>query len=158
MIWEYDHTERGLFKFIKDIGRCFKHSWIKQRVFVCDMYADYDLIQQKEYVVRKEYWTDEKKKDLHARGYRLCEGLPGHDNIAWMGVPVLCKLHGFKVLEDVKDSPTFLNDRMKNNLLKKFAASLARAAVLMGMDLQKLLLLGGLGVAAVIGMKLLGVF
>ena len=47
---------------------------------------------------------------------------------------------------------------MSNNLLNKFAKSLARAAALAGMDIQKLLLMAGLGIAAVIGMKLLGVF
>lgn len=159
MIWEHDHTEKGLGKFFKNVKECFWHSWIKHRVFVCDLFSDYDIIQQKEYVIRKEYWTDEKSKNLHAMGYRNCEGLPGHDNLVWFGVPVLCKLHGFKTIEiDSKDSPTFLNDRMNNNLLNKFAKSLARAATLAGMDIQKLLLMAGLGIAAVIGMKLLGVF
>lgn len=157
MIWEHDHTiKKG---FFKSLGECIYHYWIKHHVMVCDMFSDNDIIQQKEYVIRKEYWTDEKPKNLHAMGYRICEGLPGHDNLAWMGVPILCKLHGFKTYEiDSKDSPTFLNDRMNNNLLNKFAKSLARAATLAGMDVQKILLMAGLGVAAVIGMKLLGVF
>lgn len=156
MIWEHDHTKRGFFRNLKE---CIWHSWIKHRVMVCDMISDWDIVQQKEYVIRKEYWTDEKLKKLHETGYRRCEGLPGHDNLAWVGVPVMIKLHGFKTIEiDSKDSPTFLNDRMSNNLLNKFAKSLARAATLAGMDIQKLLLMAGLGIAAVIGMKLLGVF
>ena len=159
MIWEHDYTQKGIGKFFKDLGECIWHSWIKHRVMVCDMFSDYDIIQMKEYVIRKEYWTDEKTKDLHAKGYRICEGLPSHDNLAWMGVPVMCKLHGFKTCEiDSKDSPTFLNDRMQNNLLNKFARSLARAVTLGGMDLQKILLMAGLGVAAIIGMKVMGVF
>lgn len=159
MIWEYDHTQKGIGKFFKDLKECFWHSLIKHHVMVCDMFSDYDIIQQKEYVIRKDYWTDEKSKNLHAMGYRGCEGLPAHDNLAWIGVPVMCKLHGFKILEiDSKDSPTFLNDRMSNNLLNKFAKSLARAAALAGMDVQKFVLMAGLGIAAVIGMKVLGVF
>ena len=80
-----------------------------------------------------------------------------------MGVPVFMKLHGFKMIEAddpraSKDDPMFLNDRMQNNLLNKFAKSLARAAALAGMDLQKLILMGAIGIAAVIGMKVFGVF
>ena len=159
MIWEHDYTEKGIGKFFKDLKDCFYHSWIKHHIMVCDMYSDFDVIQQKEYVIRKEYWTDEKSMNLHAAGYRSCEGLPGHDNLAWIGVPIMCKLHGFKTCEiDSKDSPTFLNDRMSNNLLNKFARSLARAATLAGMDIQKFILMAGLGVAAVVVMKFMGVF
>ena len=159
MIWKYDYTQKGIGKFFKDVVLCYWHSVIKRHVMVCDMCGDYDIIQMKEYVIRVDYWTDEKLKDLHAKGYRTCEGLPGHDKLAWAGVPVMCKLSGFKTYEiDSKDSPTFLNDRMQNNLLNKFAKSLARAVTLGGMDLQKILLMAGLGVAAVIGLKMMGVF
>ena len=57
-----------------------------------------------------------------------------------------------------KDNPMFLNDRMQSNLLNKFAKSLARAAVIGGMDIQKLILMAGIAVAAIFGMKVLGVF
>jgi hypothetical protein len=159
MKWKHDYTEKGFIKFIKDGAECFWHSWIKHRVLVCDMIADYDLMQHKEYCIREEYWTDDKKSMLHERGYRICEGLPGHDNLAWMGTPVMMKLYGFKTIEEIsKDNPSFLNDRMQNNLLNKFAKSLASAAALAGMDVQKILVMVGLGIAAVVGMKLFGVF
>ena len=159
MEWDYNYYERGLGKFFKDCFKCFWHSWIKHRVLVCDMIADYDLIQHKEYCIRREYWTDDKLSMLHERGYRICEGLPGHDNLAWMGTPVMMKLYGFKTIEETtKDNPSFLNDRMENNLLNKFARSLARASTLAGMDIQKLILMAVLGVAGVIGMKYFGVF
>ena len=47
---------------------------------------------------------------------------------------------------------------MQNNLLNKFAKALARAAALAGMDLQKIILMGAIGIAAVVGMKMFGVF
>lgn len=157
--WKYDYTDRRFGKTFSDLGKVVYHSWIKHHVIVCDMIADYDLVQHKEYFIRDVYWTDERPSLLHEQGYRICEGCPDHDNIAWIGVPVFMKIRGFKMIEtDEKDDPMFLNDRMQNNLLNKFARSLARAATLAGMDLQKLILMGAIGIAAVIGMKMFGVF
>ncbi len=158
--YEYEYTKkRAMFKTFADGWETLKHFWIKKRVMVIDLTADYDEELHKEYYIRRSYWTDEKAAELHAKGYRICKNCPDHDNLAWIGVPVLIKLHGFKTFEtDEKDNPMFLNDRMNNNLLNKFAKSLARAAIVGGMDLQKLILMGAIGVAAVIGMKFMGVF
>ena len=159
MRWKYDYTNRAFGKTFIDGAICFKNYWIKKRVMVCDIYADYDLIQDKEYYKREDNWTDEKLTVLHEQGYKRCENLPDHDNIGWIGVPVMVKFHGFKTIEtESKDSPMFLNDRMQSNLLNKFAKSLARAALVAGMDLQKIILMGVIGVAALIGMKMFGVF
>lgn len=160
MRWKYDYTgSRKFGKMFSDGIQTFYHFWIKHHVIVCDIIADYDLLQHKEYFIREDYWTDEKLANLHEQGYRSCENLPDHDNLAWFGVPVMVKFHGFKTIEiDSKDDPRFLNDRIQNNLLNKFARSLARAAALAGMDIQKLVLMAGLGIAAIIGMKIFGVF
>lgn len=158
--WPYDYTKkRVLGKTIADLFETIWHFWLHRRVMVCDMDGDYDLLQHKEYYVRHSYWTDEKASMLHERGYRNCKNHPDHDNIAWMGVPVMIKLRGFKMVEtDEKDGPTFLHDRMRNNLLNKFARSMARASIVSGMDMQKLIMMGIVGVGAIIGMKVLGVF
>ena len=163
MIWEYNYTDRRFGKTFTDLLQVIKHSWIKHRVMVIDLIADYDIIQNKEYYIRHEYWTDQKLSKLHELGYRKSENTPDHDNLAWVGVPVMIKLQGFKTTEVTdpeasKDDPMFLNDRIQSNLLKSFAKSLARAAALAGMDLQKLVLMGAIGIAAVIGMKMFGVF
>ena len=161
MNWQHNYHGRGLGKFFKDLGENIKHSMIKHRILVCDIVGYYDIVQKKEYFIRDEYWTDTSAEDLHENGYRICEGL--HDNLAWIGVPVMSKLHNIRTFEITdpnfsKDTPTTLNDRMNNNLLTKFAKSLARANALAGMDLQKMFLMIGIGVAAVVGMKLFGVF
>lgn len=158
--WPYDYTKKRVFgKTFADLIETIWNFWIKKRVMVCDMDGEYDLIQHKEYYNRHSYWTDEKVSLLHERGYRICKNCPDHDNLAWLGVPVLMKVSGFKMIEtDEKDGPTFLHDRMKNNLLNKFARSMARASIMNGMDMQKLLLMGGIAVAAVVGMKFMGVF
>lgn len=163
MRWKYDYTgSRKFGKIISDGIQTFYHFWIRHRVIVCDIIANYDVVQHKEYFIREDYWTDEKLANLHEQGYRSCENLPDHDNLAWFAVPVMIKLHGFKTIEIIntknRDDPRFLNDRIQNNLLNRFARSLARAATLAGMDIQKLVLMAGLGVAAIIGMKIFGVF
>ena len=163
MRWKYDYTgSRKFGKIISDGIQTFYHFWIRHRVIVCDIIANYDVVQHKEYFIREDYWTDEKLANLHEQGYISCENLPDHDNLAWFAVPVMIKLHGFKTIEIIntknRDDPRFLNDRIQNNLLNKFARSLARAATLAGMDIQKFILMAGLGVAAIIGMKIFGVF
>lgn len=163
MRWKYDYTgSRKFGKIISDGIQTFYHFWIRRRVIVCDFIANYDVLQHKEYFIREDYWTDEKLANLHEQGYIPCENLPDHDNLAWFAVPVMVKFHGFKIIEIIdsknKDDPMFLNDRIQNNLLSKFARSLARVAALAGMDIQKFILMAGLGVAAIIGMKIFGVF
>lgn len=158
--WKYNYQKkRALGKTFSDAIETVWHCWIKKRIMICDIHGDYDLLQHKEYYKRDSYWTDEKAELLHERGYRVCKNCPDHDNLAWLGVPVLIRIDGMKIIEtDEKDNPSFLNDRMNNNLLSKFAKSLARAALVGGMDLQKLILMGGIAIAAVIGMKFMGVF
>lgn len=161
MNWPHNYYEKGLAKFFKDGAECFYHSFLKGRILVVDVIGEHSNTQNKDYYSRVEYWTDTPAHVLHENGYRICEGL--HDNLAWMGVPVMMKIYNFKVIEVndpnfSRDTPSTLNDRMNNNLLTKFARHLARAAALGGMDLQKILFMGVIGIAAVIGMKMFGVF
>ena len=163
MKWDHNYLGKGFGKFCSDLLECVKHSWIHKRILMCDIIARYDVVQKKEYYDRIEWWTDYKASQLHEMGYRVCESMPGHDSLAWAGVPVMVRFYGFKTIEITdpdgsQDDPMFLNDRMESNLLNKFARSLARAATLAGMDLQKLILMAGIGIAAVVGMKMLGVF
>ena len=157
-MYDHDYINSG---FFKDLFENIKHRMIHKRILVVDIIAHHSNVQNKDYYQRKEYWTDMPASILHENGYRICEGI--HDNIAWIGVPVMMKLYGFKekVVDDPnfsQDTPSTLNDRMNNNLLNKFAKSLARAAAIAGMDIQKMILIGAVGVAAIVGMKVFGVF
>ena len=160
---EHKYTEYGFIKFLKDGAECFWHFWIRHRVLIVDVtgkmvyFGEKARLRQREVYDRKEYWVDTPVEKIHEDGYRRCEGL--HDNLAWFGVPVFMKFNEIRIKEEQGlDSPRFLYDRSQNNLTTKFARSLARAQALTGMDWQKLLLMGGIGIAAVIGMKVLGVF
>lgn len=161
MNWEHDYYGKGMGKFFSDLKENIVHSMIHKRILVVDIVGEHSNVQNKDYYDRKEYWTDLPAAILHENGYRICEGL--HDNLAWVGVPVMMKIYNFKMIEITdpnfsKDTPSTLNDRMKNNLLYKFARSLARAAQLAGMDVQKMILLGAIGIGAIVGMKMFGVF
>lgn len=155
---EHDYIHEG---FFKNLYENIKHHMIHKRILMVDIIGKHSNVQNKDYYERKEHWVDTPKEILHENGYRICDGI--HDNIAWIGVPVLMKLHGFKelIVEDPafsEDTPSFLNDRMNNNLLSKFAKSLARASAIAGMDIQKMILIGAVGIGAIVGMKLFGVF
>ena len=158
MNYEHDYLKGG---FFKDLFENIKHRMIHKRVLVVDLIGEHSEVQNHDYYDRREYWTDTPQRILHENGYRICEGI--HDNLAWIGVPVMMKIYNFKMIEVddpnfSQDTPSTLNDRMNNNLLNKFAKSLARAAAIAGMDLQKMILIGAVGIAAVVGMKIFGVF
>ena len=157
-MWDYDYLHRS---FFKDLYLNIRHRMINKRVLVVDIIAKHSNSQNKDYYERKEYWSDTPLSVLHENGYRICDGI--HDSIAWIGVPVMMKLHGFKMIEVddpnfSKDTPSTLNDRMNNNLLNKFAKSLARASAIAGMDIQKMILIAAVGIGAIVGMKIFGVF
>ena len=161
MTWDHDYKQKGLGKFFSDLKECITHSWIHKRILCVDIIGEHNENLKKDFFLRKEYWTDVPAEQLHECGYRICEGL--HDNIAWIGVPVMMKIYNFKLIEIEdpnfsKDTPSTLNDRMNNNLLNKFAKSLARAAAIAGMDVQKMILIGAIGIGAIVGMKMFGVF
>ena len=148
---EHDYIHEG---FFKNLFENIKHRMINKRILVVDIIGRHSNSQNKDYYERKDYWTDTPKEILHENGYRICEGI--HDNLAWWGVPVMMKLYGFKeiVVDDPnfsQDTPSTLNDRMNNNLLNKFAKSLAKAAAIAGMDIQKMILIGAIGIGAIVG-------
>ena len=163
---EHKYTESGFLKFIKDGAECFWQFWLNHRVLIIDItgklayVGSKETMKEREVYERREYWTSVKPEQLYSEGYKRCEGV--HDNLAWFGVPVLMKLNNIHTLqvEDprVRDSPRFLYDRAMNNLTARFAKGLARAQIVGGMDIQKLLLMGGIAIAAIVGMKFLGVF
>lgn len=161
---KHDYTEKGFIKFIKDGAECFWNFWIKHRVLVVDLrakisyFGSKEVMREREGYDRTEYWTNEKPEKIYEDGYKRCEGL--HDNLAWIGVPVFMKFYDVHMIADPdeKDSPRFLYDRAMNNLTTRFAKGLARAQAIAGIDIQKLLLMGGIGIAAIVGMKFLGVF
>ena len=158
---EHKYTDRDIFKPLRDMAEVFWHYWIRRRSLKVDIVGRWNPILKKEEYHRTENWVDEPSEKIHENGYRQIVGL--HDSLIWWGVPVYARLHNLRTIEIIdpnasQDTPSFLYDRMKSNLSTKWARGLARISAIAGMDIQKLLLMGGIAVAAIIGMKYMGVF
>ena len=103
----------------------------------------------------KEKWVKLSRSDIAYYDYTPCIGYK--DSIDWIGVPTYCRIHGGIVPPNIDDqSATRLNDCMKNDATKKFEKSLGKGQ-LSKMDTQKLILLGVLGVGAVLALWFTGV-
>jgi hypothetical protein len=158
---EHRYTDRDIFKPFRDLKEVIWHYWIKHRSLKVDIVGRWNPILKKEEYHRVETWTDEPSEKIHEIGYKQIIGL--HDSLIWWGVPIYARLYNLRTIEIIdpefsKDTPSFLYDRMKTNLSTRFARSLARATTLAGMDIQKIMLMGGIAIAAFIGMKYFGVF
>ena len=111
---------------------------------------------------RVEYWTDEKKEDLSAKGYKEANGL--HDSIFWSGTRRYAKIHNGKEfpIEEYypakKDTAYTLNDAMLSNSEKNFKKSMARAQLTATADWQKLGLMALLGVGVIVATKYFGIW
>ena len=163
MVYEKEHkyTDRDIFKPFRDLKEIIWNYWIKHRSLKVDIVGNWDMELKKDVYTRTETWTDEPRTQIHEAGYRVIEGL--HDSLIWWGVPIYARLYNFHTIEITdpaasKDTPSFLHDRMTTNLTTKFARSMARATTLAGMDIQKLVLMGAIAVAGVLGMHYFGVF
>lgn len=111
--------------------------------------------KEEEYTVREE-WVRFDSAKIASMHYVRCEGYK--ENLAWWGVPVYCKITNGIVPDPInKETATTHNDRMTSNATKKFIKSLWRTA-LPSLSIQQIVLIGVLGVGAILGMWWLGVF
>lgn len=158
---EHKYTDRDLFKPFRDMWEVFWQYWIYHRSLKVDIVGKWNPVLNKEEYHRTEIWTDEPSEKIHQNGYKVIEGL--HDSLIWWGVPIYARLYNLRTVEITdpnasRDTPTTLHDRMSTNLTTRFAKSMARATAIAGMDLQKLILMGAIGVGAILGMHFFGVF
>lgn len=117
-------------------------------------------------VERHDHWTQLSTQELELMGYRKCRGL--YDNLFWWGVPVYLRLEGLSQF-DIRqvnergeliysqDTATTLHDVMTGNAVADFIKGLARGQPA-NMDIQKIIAIVIIGVGAVFGMHILGVF
>lgn len=168
----FDYTEEDSFTVMKEI---FINRWIYRRKLIANFSYGmiYDNFFRPDYtptraIFREEYWTDTKKKDLGALGYKPVKGL--HDSIAWIGVKTYMMVENgetFEVPDDrdedgqyiyPQDTAETLQDYASSSATDKFISAMSKAATFGTMDLQKILLIGIVAVGAIFGMFMLGVF
>ena len=158
---EHKYTRETFWTVLKET---FYHGWIKKRKLIVDFVLRPDLpgLKKEPQYIRREFWTDEYDDELSAKGYKPSKGL--HDSILWSGVRIYVRLHNtveFPIAEiypTKKDTSFTLNDAMLSDTDAKFKKSLAKAALTSAADWQKIILIGGVAVAAVILSKYFGLW
>lgn len=152
--------------FFYDLKMNITQSWFKEKNLKIDIILKPDVLGGSPGYIRSEEWTDETRAELSNKGYIRIEGL--HDSIAWAGSKIYCKImngeHADVHITDLKgafiwsqDTSATLNDFMQSNATRDFIKGMGRTA-LATMDFQKIVFIGIIGIGAVIGMKLMGVF
>lgn len=113
------------------------------------------------------WWTTEKKYQLREQGYKQVKGMVHHDSLIWMFTPVFIKMDGMCKIDidetNSKSMPmplttaTRLNDIMKSNAIADFIKGLIKGSA-NKMDTQTMIMMGIIGVGAVFGMHMMGLF
>lgn len=161
----YDYTEDDVLTVLQNV---FVNRWIYGRKLVITMrYATktYGNHTRRE-MIRSEYWTDKKKKDIHLDGYRVVRGM--HDSLLWLGVGVYMRVKNAQYFDvpDTKTNGKFdypqdtgetLHDYASSNATQKFIAAMSKTAI-SNMDTHTLIMIIILAVGAIFGMHLFGVF
>ena len=165
----YDYTEDDILTVMPSV---FVNRWIfdrkliitlryRERVCVCDTKR-----QCRQEIVRTEYWTDEKTKNIHLDGFKRVRGM--HDSMLWLGVRMYMRVDNVRyfAVPDTKTNGKFdypqdtaetLHDYASSNATQKFIAAMSKTA-LANMDTHTLIMIIILAVGAIFGMHLFGVF
>ena len=148
--------------FFNSLCEVIKHGWIKKHKLIVDITLRPEVLEGAPLYLRSEKWTDAHDDEICSKGYRRAKGL--HDSILWSGVRIYVRIHNAiefpisEVFPEKKDTAFTLNDAMLSDTDNKFKKSLAKAALTQAADWQRIILFGGLGVAAVILTKYFGLW
>ena len=148
--------------FFSSLCEVIKHGWIKKHKLLVDILLRPNEFKGVPVYLRREKWTDAHDDEICSKGYKLAKGL--HDSIMWSGVRIYVKIHNAiefpigEVFPEKKDTAFTLNDAMLSDTDNKFKKSLAKAALTQAADWQRIIMFGGLGVAAIILTKYFGLW
>lgn len=168
----FDYTEEDTFTLLKTI---FVNRYVYKRKLVVHFRYDmiYDNFFRPDYkptraIMRMEFWTDAKKKDLGTLGYKPVKGL--HDSIMWVGIPIYMIVENGRAFEvpDTKDdngnflfpqdTAETLQDYASSSATQKFIAAMSKVQSIGTMDLQTIIMIAIIGVGAIFGLHIMGVF
>ena len=170
---DYNHTPQP-FKVLHDLVTVWWNGRIMQRKLIVDMrfyLATPDVskpnVKQVKSLERRECWTDLPTSQICQMGYLPAKRL--HDTIPWVAIPVYLRFDNpqkFEVPETKdeeghyvysQDSPSTLYDKWQSNATKEFIKSLSKLGMRQ-IDTQTMIMMAIIGVGAVVGMWLLGIF
>lgn len=157
---EHDYTSET---FFKNLAEAFIQKIIHRRRLITKWTLKPDVLPgDTPQYRRQEFWTDKKPSEIAMAGYVPSKGL--HDSIAWLGTKIYAKIENgmefpiSQVYPTKKDTAYTLNDAMLSDADTRFKKSLARAALSSNADWQKIILIGGVGILAVILTKYFGIW
>lgn len=152
--------------FFEDLAERTKHRGEKITV---------DIIQKMDYVGgikgpyydREDRWTEQTSDELHKIGYLPGVRVPGYDSLAWYNVPIYVRLLNWQQFDIhakdeagnflySQDTPSTLHDEMKSNATQEFIKAMFKTS-LPNIDIQKIIMIGILGIGAVFGLMMMGV-
>lgn len=133
---------------------------IKRRRYIIDICLKPSELPGRAKYTRTEKWTDKSAADLHAEGYRKAIGFK--DSLTWWGIPVFVKITNGHEIDTAsvpisQDTAFTLNDSMVSSATSDFIKGMARGAM-QSMDVQKMIMIAIVGIGAIFGLKMLGVF
>lgn len=156
---DHDYTQDS---FFRNIATAFYHHiWKKEKLLIRFILKP-DVIPGEPLYLRREEWTTKSIAEINADGFVDCKGL--HDSISWLGTRMYCRIENgqeYPIREMwpmKKDTAYTLNDAMLSNTDAQFKKSLAKANMAMAADWQKIALIGGIGIIAVVLTKYFGIW
>lgn len=149
--------------FLRSIWIVFKQKTLQGRRLLIDItLRPTDVLPGEPKYIRKEKWTSMRPEEIHASGYKVCEGL--HDNLIWSGVKKYVRIHNGKEFDiaamypQKKDTPDTLNSVMISSASDKFKRGLKQVALAAAADWQKIGLIGLIAAGVIIGAKWFGIW
>lgn len=152
--------------FLDNIRERLKHRGERIRV---DIWMSMEVVGGEKQPIyhRDDCWTEASSDELHKAGYLPGVRVPGYDSIQWWRQPVYVRVLNFQQFNiHVKneqgqyiysqDTPSTLNDEMNSNATKDFIKAMFKTT-LPTMDVQKIIMIGILGVGAIFGLMMMGV-
>ncbi len=172
--YDYDHARmRG--KFFYDLRETFIHYRIMNHKLVVD--AQYYLAYPKNFRIGIEMekmlsiqqcWTNASSVQIREMGYKKVERL--HDNLTWLGVPCYIRFENAKKFDTPMEkdpatgiylhpvlTPSLSYDKMKSNATQDFLKDLKKGAP-RDIDVHTMVMIAVVGIGAILGLWLMGVF
>lgn len=174
-VWEveYIYTPQPM-KFLNDLVNVWWYGRILQMKLVSDMrfyLATPDIskpnLKPVKSLERKEKWTTRKTTEICQMGYLPANRL--HDSIPWLAIPVYIRFDNPQrfIVPDTKDekghflypqdTPSTLYDKWHSNATKEFIKNMSKLGVRQ-VDTQTMIMMGIIGVGAIVGLWMMGFF
>lgn len=164
---EYCYYKKGLAAMFVNLWQILWFGYWKGCKLLIDFTAaSVDLMPGQHEATMKMMWTDAPTDQICRMKYKTAKGF--NDNILFLFISQYARLHNFRCFDVQQkdsngipiyclDTASTLNDAMVSESDKAFLKGMSRVA-LQSMDLQTIIMIVIVGVGAIFGMHMLGIF